>query len=98
MSVFQSYEVGDSEREMIRDRHYEQKRQAEEEKNKTKTDAKNERTIGGMLETGDIYYSFDERTKMRFECYEIALRSGFLSVDEIRRLEELPEQPELRKK
>lgn len=54
------------------------------------TSGDREWTIGEMLEKGDVRCGIGN-TKVRFECYAIALQNHFLSVEEVRKLEGLPE-------
>jgi len=51
-------------------------------------------TIGELLEGGCVKSEIG-KVKERFECYAIALDKGFMSVDEVRRLEKLPERPKV---
>ena len=52
-------------------------------------------TIGEILEQGDVKNGISHSVKERFECYAIALQSGFLSFSEVRKLEDLPPKPEV---
>jgi len=47
-------------------------------------------TVGEMLEKGDVSTGISRDVKERFECYAIALQHGFLTVAEVRKLENLP--------
>jgi len=50
-----------------------------------------EGTIGDILEKGFVHRRIGN-VRDRFECYAIALQNGFLSIDEVRRLENMPKQ------
>ena len=55
-------------------------------------------TIGGLLAhqdpDNDVSVTITKEAKTRFECYAIGLQYGFLTINEVRRLERLPELPE----
>ena len=52
-------------------------------------------TIGEMLEQGDVKTGISSDVKERFECYAIGIQNGFLSKDEVRKLEGLPERAKM---
>ena len=52
-------------------------------------------TIKDMLDNGDVRIGMSNSVKERFECYAIALQNSFLSVGEVRKLEGLPDDPEV---
>lgn len=51
---------------------------------------KSEGTVADMLENGQIRAEIG-KFKDRCEAYAIAIQNGFLTVDEVRKLEGLPE-------
>lgn len=53
-------------------------------------------TVGDILENGDVLKGVGREMKMRFEIYAIGIQNGFLSKDEVRKLEGLPEIPTVR--
>ncbi|MDL2287375.1 phage portal protein [Eubacteriales bacterium OttesenSCG-928-G02] len=48
-------------------------------------------TVGDILKNGDVLRGVGKEMKQRFEIYAIGLQNDFLSKDEVRQLEELPE-------
>lgn len=54
---------------------------------------KREGTVADMLDKGYIRAEIG-KFKERCECYAIAIQNGFLTVDEVRKLEGLPELKE----
>lgn len=49
-------------------------------------------TVGDILKNGDVLRGVGKEMKQRFEIYAIGLQNVFLSKDEVRRLEKLPER------